>query len=169
MNFSTTHITERSQYLRRVRLSLGIVAASLYLPFSWLLVTETDWHAYQRSWIKLWPILPGLMPGALLFQLRQDVRRCILRFRPEGEAISQPRATPWVIGSLTMFEALKGRHDQTENCVAPSGLGGFVVKANPGRRSRWSLALGWLMAAPLGRKRNAFRLRVIRVPTRLCR
>jgi hypothetical protein len=85
VNFSTTHITERSQYLRRVRLSLGIVAASLYLPFSWLLVTETDWHAYQRSWIKLWPILPGLMPGALLFQLRQDVRRSFCGSAPKGQ------------------------------------------------------------------------------------
>ena len=25
---------------------------------------------------------------------------------------------------------------------------------NPGRRSRWSLALGWLIAAPLGRNRK---------------
>ena len=67
MSSATTSMTERDKKQRRVGLSLAVVAACLYLPFSWLLVTEGKWSDYQLSWLKLWPILPGILPGAFLF------------------------------------------------------------------------------------------------------
>ena len=67
MSSGTTSMTERDKKQRRVGLSLGVVAACLYLPFSWLLVEENNWSDYRMSWIILWPILPGILPGAFLF------------------------------------------------------------------------------------------------------
>lgn len=60
-------MSERHTKRRRVGLSLAVVAACLYLPFSWLLVTENNWSDYRLFWLKLWTILPGLIPGAFLF------------------------------------------------------------------------------------------------------
>lgn len=67
MNSATTSMIERHKNRWRVSLSLAVVAACLYLPFSWLLVTENNWSDYRLSWLKLWPILPGILPGAFLF------------------------------------------------------------------------------------------------------
>lgn len=36
--------------------------ASLYLPFVWVL-GGYPWDGYRWSWIKLWPVLPGLIAG----------------------------------------------------------------------------------------------------------
>lgn len=67
MSSATTSMSERDTPRQRVGLSLAVVAACLYLPFSWLLVTENNWSDYRLFWLKLWPILPGLIPGAFLF------------------------------------------------------------------------------------------------------
>ncbi|TXT34184.1 MAG: Uncharacterized protein FD138_1726 [Planctomycetota bacterium] len=67
MSSATTSMTERDKKQRRVGLSLTVVAACLYLPFSWLLVTENNWSDYRLFWLKLWTILPGLIPSAFLF------------------------------------------------------------------------------------------------------
>lgn len=67
MSSATTSMTERDKSRRRVGLSLAVVAACLYLPFSWLLMEENNWSDYRLSWLKLWPILPGILPGAFLF------------------------------------------------------------------------------------------------------
>lgn len=48
-------------------LSLAVVAICLYAPFSWLLFAENNWSDYLLMWLKLWPILPGFIPGAYLF------------------------------------------------------------------------------------------------------
>lgn len=52
---------------RRVGASLGVVALCLYLPFSWLLLIDYGWTDYRLFWLKLWSILPGFLPGAILF------------------------------------------------------------------------------------------------------
>lgn len=62
---NSTPEPRRSQ--RHVGRSLAVVATCLYLPFSWLLVTENNWSDYRLFWLKLWTILPGFLPGALLF------------------------------------------------------------------------------------------------------
>jgi hypothetical protein len=36
------------------------------MPFGWLLL-DYPWSAYRLHWLKLWPILPGFVPGAALF------------------------------------------------------------------------------------------------------
>lgn len=46
--------------------SLLLVACCLYLPFAWILFEDAT-DAYRLTWLKLWPILPGFIPGALLF------------------------------------------------------------------------------------------------------
>ena len=51
--------------LHRVGASFGVAAVCLYLPFAWLLVMDYPWSAYRLSWLKLWPILPGFVAGAL--------------------------------------------------------------------------------------------------------
>lgn len=43
-----------------------VAAFCLYAPFSWLLLYP-HWNGYWWTWMKLWPILPGFVPGALLF------------------------------------------------------------------------------------------------------
>lgn len=44
-----------------------VVAACLWWPFSWLLLMEYAWNDYRLSWLKMWPLLPGLFPGMWLF------------------------------------------------------------------------------------------------------
>jgi hypothetical protein len=43
------------------------VGACLWLPFSWLVLMSGGWDEYRLSWLRMWPILPGLVPGALFF------------------------------------------------------------------------------------------------------
>jgi hypothetical protein len=43
------------------------VGACLWLPFSWLIFMVGLWNPYRLSWLRMWPILPGFVPGALLF------------------------------------------------------------------------------------------------------
>jgi hypothetical protein len=44
-----------------------IVGACLWLPFSWLVLMPGGWPDYRMGWLRMWPILPGLVPGAYLF------------------------------------------------------------------------------------------------------
>lgn len=52
---------------RRPGVALALVSASLYGPFSWLLLVGNCSDDYRRQWLNLWPILPGVVPGALGF------------------------------------------------------------------------------------------------------
>src|SRR4051812_47226650 len=57
---------------RTVGVSLAVVAACLYLPFSWLLLIAYPWGGgYRPHWVNLWPVLPGFafgtLPGGLIF------------------------------------------------------------------------------------------------------
>ena len=51
-------------------------AAALYLPHGWLLFESRPWNDYHWFWLKLWPILPGLLPWLAITQL--------LGHRPNG-------------------------------------------------------------------------------------
>src|SRR5688500_387968 len=44
---------------------LGVTLACLYLPYGWLLVDDS-FSAYRWTWIKIWPILPGLSTFLLI-------------------------------------------------------------------------------------------------------
>ncbi|MBI3861129.1 MAG: hypothetical protein HY290_04455 [Planctomycetia bacterium] len=59
---------------RRLRVArrAAAVAACLWLPFTWLVLTRGPWDSYRLTWIKMWPILPGFLPGALLFHPQQE-------------------------------------------------------------------------------------------------
>ena len=52
---------------RLAALSLVHAALCLYLPFAWLVLIDYPWTSYRVSWLLLWPILPGFLPGAYFF------------------------------------------------------------------------------------------------------
>jgi hypothetical protein len=39
-----------------------VTLACLYLPFLWVL-WDYPWDSYRWTWVKLWPVLPGLVAG----------------------------------------------------------------------------------------------------------
>jgi hypothetical protein len=39
-----------------------VTLACLYLPFAWVLC-DYRWDSYRWHWVKLWPVLPGLVAG----------------------------------------------------------------------------------------------------------
>src|SRR4051812_46441592 len=41
-----------------------VTLACLYLPFAWVL-GDYPWDSYRWQWVKLWPVLPGLVAGLL--------------------------------------------------------------------------------------------------------
>jgi hypothetical protein len=47
--------------------SLRVVALHLYVPFSWLILLDYPWSEYHLSWLKMWPVLPGILPEAIWF------------------------------------------------------------------------------------------------------
>jgi hypothetical protein len=57
----------RAAHAEGVGCSLAMVIPCLYLPFSWLLVTGDVSPGYRLFWFKLWPVLPGFLPGYYLF------------------------------------------------------------------------------------------------------
>jgi hypothetical protein len=42
--------------------SYFVTLACLYLPFAWV-VWDYPWDSYRWGWIKLWPVLPGIIAG----------------------------------------------------------------------------------------------------------
>ena len=82
---------------------------------------------------------------------------------PEGVASSQPRAsdrsdaTPWV-GTKRKRGAPGGGKSNDRSlpvaAFAPSGGVSWMYRPNPGCRSLRSLALGWELVAPSGRRRT---------------
>ena len=39
-----------------------VTLACLYLPFAWV-IWDFPWDGYRWHWVKLWPVLPGLVAG----------------------------------------------------------------------------------------------------------
>jgi hypothetical protein len=58
---------EGDRPLPRVALAL----ACLYAPYSWLVLIDHPWDTYRWHWIKLWPVLPGLLVHAVPVVHRQ--------------------------------------------------------------------------------------------------
>jgi hypothetical protein len=48
---------------RKWAIAFLVTLACLYLPYIWLLLIDYPWDSYQWGWIKLWPVLPGLLAG----------------------------------------------------------------------------------------------------------
>src|SRR5262245_15376191 len=55
----------RRRIWRRRWIALAVMAIILYAPFSWLFFVNDD-PAYVRDWIRLWGILPGLVPTHMM-------------------------------------------------------------------------------------------------------
>ncbi len=36
----------------------------LYAPYSWLVLIDVPWDGYRWHWIKMWPVLPGILAHA---------------------------------------------------------------------------------------------------------
>lgn len=48
---------------RRFLIAWLLVQTGLYLPFGWLLLGPYPWDQYHLQWLRLWPVLPGLIAG----------------------------------------------------------------------------------------------------------
>ncbi len=40
------------------------VLACLYAPYAWLVLIDHPWDGYRWHWIKMWPVLPGILVHA---------------------------------------------------------------------------------------------------------
>ena len=38
-----------------------LMLTCLYVPYAWLLLIPDPWDSYRWQWIRMWPILPGLL------------------------------------------------------------------------------------------------------------
>ena len=45
---------------------MALVALALYLPYAWVL-GGYPWDEHRLSWIRSWPVLPGLLVRSLFF------------------------------------------------------------------------------------------------------
>lgn len=63
---------------RRVGVALAVVSACLYGPFSWILLVGNCSDDYCRYWLNLWPILPGIVPGALGFHPNDSIEFLVM-------------------------------------------------------------------------------------------
>jgi hypothetical protein len=34
-------------------------------PYAWLLLIDYPWNSYRRTWVGMWPVLPGLLVHAI--------------------------------------------------------------------------------------------------------
>jgi hypothetical protein len=62
----------QNRYRRRWAVPYFVTLACVYLPFSWLVLTDYPWGDYRWFWIKLWPVLPGL-PAGMFFHPNDSV------------------------------------------------------------------------------------------------
>ena len=42
---------------------LALTLACIYLPYAWLITDGYPWRDYRLAWIKMWPVLPGILAG----------------------------------------------------------------------------------------------------------
>ena len=50
---------------------VAMALACLYAPYSWLLLIDSPWDSYRWHWIKMWPVLPGLLVHSIQAVHRQ--------------------------------------------------------------------------------------------------
>jgi len=58
---------------RRTRNAILVLLPCAYLPYVWLLLMNYPWNSYRWSWIKMWPVLPGLVPRLFWFHQYSNV------------------------------------------------------------------------------------------------
>jgi hypothetical protein len=63
-------VNDRSELGRTV--PMIIVGTCLWSPFSWILFEGSHWDDYQLLWLRMWPVLPGLVPGAYFFHAKDE-------------------------------------------------------------------------------------------------
>jgi|GEM_PF-2497090 len=56
----------------KIAVTAAVVGSCLWLPFSWLMLMSGGWSDYRVSWLKMWPFLPGLVPGAYFFHASSE-------------------------------------------------------------------------------------------------
>lgn len=44
---------------------VALALACLYAPYAWLLLLDGPWDSYRWHWVRMWPILPGLLAHAI--------------------------------------------------------------------------------------------------------
>lgn len=59
-------------------MAFGVVAACLYVPFGWLLLEDWHWQGDHGIWLRMWPILPGLLPAAVLFHPQESLELVVM-------------------------------------------------------------------------------------------
>lgn len=63
----------KNQKPRQRILSLGMVGACLYLPYSWILLIDYPWTGgYRLHWLMGWPVFPGFIAGTLIHPHRYE-------------------------------------------------------------------------------------------------
>jgi len=48
-------------------------ALCLYLPFSWVALMDYPWNSYHLHWVRILPVLPGLVPASFAFHANSTV------------------------------------------------------------------------------------------------
>jgi hypothetical protein len=46
--------------------TLAVMVFCLHAPFTWVVLIDYSWSSYRWSWVRLWPVLPGLLPASVL-------------------------------------------------------------------------------------------------------
>ena len=44
-----------------IRWAAGVALLLVYAPYSWLVIIDHPWNAELWHWIKMWPVLPGVV------------------------------------------------------------------------------------------------------------
>jgi len=57
---------------REGRRIFAVMLFCAYAPYLWLF-GGYPWDDYRWGWIGMWPVLPGLLPGAYFFHAKNDV------------------------------------------------------------------------------------------------
>ena len=57
--------------------ALIVTHLGLFLPSAWPVLIDHPWDSYRWTWVRLWPILPGFLPGALVAPTWASSLACI--------------------------------------------------------------------------------------------
>jgi hypothetical protein len=58
---------------RIVMLRIVAVLIAIYAPYCWLLTMDYPWSSHRWTFIKMWPILPGLLPATLIMRMNSGM------------------------------------------------------------------------------------------------
>ncbi len=78
--------------------ALILILFGMYAPYAWLVTSRGPWNAYRWTWIRMWPVLPGLF-----VHLVPAIHR-----RVEGVGYLAMAAATTLIFLVTVFLARRG-------------------------------------------------------------